>query len=154
MLYGPWLPIYGFGGIAIIFFLKKFRKNPYQMFVASIILCGIIEYGTAWFLETFRHVKYWDYTGHFMNLHGRICLEALIVFGLGGCGFSYIAAPLLENIYSKLKYSVKSFICILLLIVFAIDELYVCYVTPNTGEGITENSKLNLPVSEKIEYFV
>lgn len=85
--YGPWLPIYGFGGIAIIALLKKFRKKPWKMFVASCILCGIIEYGTAWFLETFRNQRYWDYTGHFMNLQGRICLEGLIVFGLGGMRF-------------------------------------------------------------------
>lgn len=154
MLYGPWLPIYGFGGIAIVFFLKKFRKDPFQMFLASFILCGIIEYGTAWFLETFKNVKYWDYTGHFMNLHGRICLEALIVFGLGGCGFTYIAAPLLDNIYSKINYNVKSCVCVILLVIFAIDEFYVSWVKPNSGEGITENSKVNISVEEEVKHYL
>ena len=151
-LYGPWLPIYGFGGIAIIFFLKKFRKSPLQMFIASFILCGILEYISGWFLETFKHAKYWDYTGHFMNLHGRICLEALIVFGLGGCGFTYFAAPILDNIYSSININTKKIICTILVTFFLIDILYATFIKPNTGKGITEDSKID--IVEQKDYYI
>lgn len=136
-LYGPWLPIYGFGGVAILFLLKRFRKNPFQMFLASFLLCGILEYSTAWFLETFQHLKYWDYSGYFLNLHGRICLEGLLVFGLGGCGFTYLFAPLLDHLYSKIKLNIRRYLCIGLLMVFFMDTLYATFVKPNSGEGIT-----------------
>lgn len=136
-MYGPWLPIYGFGGVFILFLLKKFREKPTLLFIASFILCGIIEYSTAWYLETFKHLKYWNYSGYFLNLDGRICLEGLIVFALGGCAATYIVAPLLDNIYSKINLNVKKVICIILIIFFMVDFSYSSIVKPNTGKGIT-----------------
>ena len=41
--------------------------------------------------------KWWDYTGYFLNLHGRICAEGLLVFGVGGMAFVYVIAPLIDN---------------------------------------------------------
>ena len=43
-LYGPWLPIYGFGGVLILVLLKRFRYKPWKLFLSAIILCGIVEY--------------------------------------------------------------------------------------------------------------
>ncbi len=136
-MFGPWLPIYGTGGLLILILLKPVREKPLLLFILAFILCGIVEYSTAWYLETFKHLKYWDYTGYFLNLHGRTCLEVLIVFGLGGCAFTYLFAPLLNNIYvKKVTPLAKKVLCIVLLIFFSIDLVYSKY-NPNTGEGIS-----------------
>lgn len=135
-MFGPWLPIYGAGGLLILILLKPFRDKPGILFLLSFILCGIVEYSTAWYLETFKLMKWWDYTGYFLNIHGRTCLEVLIVFGLGGCAFTYLFAPLLSNIYKKLKPNMKKIICVILLTFFIIDFAY-SKNHPNTGEGIT-----------------
>lgn len=137
-LHGPWLPIYGFGGILILICLKKFRKNPLLLFLMAFILCGVVEYITAWYLETFNSMKYWDYSGYFLNLHGRICLEGLLVFGLGGCGFTYIFAPILDNLYKKIKPQIKSIICLIFLLTFTLDFMYSSLISPNEGEGISQ----------------
>lgn len=142
-LYGPWIQIYGFGGVAILYLLKRFRKYPFKMFIASFILCGIIEYGTAWYLETFKHLKYWDYSGYFLNIDGRICLEGLIVFGLGGCAFTYIAAPILDNLFNKLRMHSRNIIAFILIIIFSIDMFYSSFIKPHEGEGITTEVKVN-----------
>ena len=76
-LHLPILPIYGFGGVLILVLLKPFRKKQLYLFITGIILAGILEYSTSWFLETFKGMKWWDYTGYFLNLNGRICLEGL-----------------------------------------------------------------------------
>lgn len=150
--YGPWLPIYGWGGVLILFLLKKFRSNPFKLFSTSFLLCGIIEYFGAWYLETFCHLKYWDYTGFFLNIKGRVCLEGLLLFGIGGCGFTYILAPLLDDIYKKIKPKVKTTLCIILIIIFSIDFIYAS-IHPNTGAGITEEVLLeknhNIKIIEK-----
>ena len=39
VLHGPWLPIYGGGGILILIFLKKLREKPILEFVSAIVLC-------------------------------------------------------------------------------------------------------------------
>ena len=141
-LYGPWLPIYGIGGVSILFFLKRFRSHPILMFLTSVILCGVIEYTGAWYLETFKHLKYWDYSGYFLNLDGRICLEGLIVFGLGGCGFTYIFAPVLDNIFNTWNISIKRIISVVLIILFLIDFSYSTFVKPNTGKGISKEIEI------------
>ena len=136
-LYGPWIPIYGIGGVAILFLLKRFRKKPWQMFVASIVLCAVIEYSSAWILETFKHLKYWYYSGYFLNIQGRICAEGLLVFGLAGCAFTYLFAPLLDNLYDKINIKIRKVLCIFLVVIFAFDLIYATFINPNTGEGIT-----------------
>ncbi len=147
-MHGPWLPIYGFGGIMILFFLKRFREKPFQLFLSSFILCGIVEYTTAWYLETFKHLKYWDYTGYFLNIDGRICLEGLLLFGLGGCAFTYFLAPILDNIYKKINSKIKTAICIILLTVFISDFIYTSQV-PNTGKGISKQYHLSQDLVNK-----
>lgn len=136
-MHGPWLPIYGCGGVLILILLKRYRDKPLTLFLATFLLCGVVEYGTAWFLETFRHLKYWDYTGYFLNIHGRVCLEGLLVFGLGGCGFTYIIAPILDNLYQQIHSKITTVLCVFLLFTFSIDFIYSSFF-PNTGEGITK----------------
>lgn len=141
-MFGPWLPIYGWGCIFIIILLKKFRDKPWLLFLLSFSICGIVEYSTAWYLETFKGMKWWDYSGYFLNLDGRICLEGLLVFGLGGCIFTYIIAPLLDDLYSKINQKVKIIIIVVLIVLFSCDSIYSHYY-PNTGKGITTNIEYN-----------
>ena len=65
-------------------YFKPFRSKTALYYIVSTILADVLEYSTAWYLETFKGMKWWDYSGYFLNLHGKICLEGLIVFGLGG----------------------------------------------------------------------
>ena len=136
---GPWLPIYGFGIIFIIIILKPFRKRPVIYFVMAILLSGALEYSAAWYLETFKHMKWWDYSGYFLNLHGRICFEGLIVFGLGACIVTYFLCPLLVYYYKKIDKKLAIIICTVLLTLFGIDFVYSS-VHPNVGKGITSYS--------------
>ena len=76
------------------------------------------------------------------------------MFGLGGCAFTYLCAPLLNNIYKKFKSDLKIFACIILVTLFTIDLVYSKY-HPNTGEGISTpvaeivlNESKNLKVNE------
>ena len=143
-LHGPWIQIYGVGGVAILYFLRNLRKSPFKLFIAAFILCGVIEYFTAWYLETFIHLKYWDYSGYFLNLHGRICFEGLIVFGLGGCGFTYIFAPLLSNVFDKLRMHTRNILAFVLIVVFSIDLFYSNFIDKNIGEGIASPAAIRV----------
>lgn len=151
VLQGPWLPIYGYGGILILTVLNKFRAKPLTQFIAIIILCGTIEYFTSVYLETiYNGQRWWDYSGYFLNLHGRICAEGLLVFGLGGIAIVYIAAPLLDNIIKKIDHKKLVTVCCILVILFAIDNIYSRKV-PNTGRGITD---YQAAVKKKYRYII
>ena len=114
----------------------------------AFLLCGILEYSTAWYLETFKGLKWWDYTGYFLNIHGRICLEGLIFFGIGGCILTYMVCPLLKNLYKKMNGNVKKVLCISLVCLYFIDLCY-SYFHPNTGVGITNPVKVNTVIIDK-----
>lgn len=143
VLHGPWLPIYGTGGVMILILLNKFRSKPVVEFITAIVLCGCVEYFTAYYLElTHDGQKWWDYTGYFLNLHGRICAEGLLVFGVGGMAIVYLVAPLLDNIIKQINRKILIPVCIVLLIAYVGDQRYSS-VHPNTGEGITDYTSMN-----------
>ena len=136
VLHGPWLPIYGTGSVMILILLYRFRRNPALFIILTIILCGFVEYGTGTYLELTKGIKWWDYTGYFINISGRICAEGLLVFALGGVAITYVIAPRIDNLIRKADKKILKIICIILLIIFAFDLVY-SGKHPNTGEGVT-----------------
>jgi len=147
VLHGPWLPIYGSGGVVVLVLLQKIRQKPWLTFILTVIICGILEYSTSWYLETFKGHKWWDYSGYFLNLNGRICAEGLLVFGLGGCAFIYILAPRIDDLIEKIPLKIQIIACIVLMGLFATDQIY-SHKHPNTGAGVTDYS-INLEVPEE-----
>ena len=137
VLHGPWLPIYGSGGVLILTVLNKFRKNPAAEFVAIVVLCGVVEYFTSYYLEVTQGKKWWDYSGYFLNLNGRICAEGLLVFGVGGMAIVYALAPVLDNFIRRQKLKVVIPACLVLLGVYIGDAAYSSE-HPNAGKGITD----------------
>jgi uncharacterized membrane protein len=135
-LYGPWLPIYGVGGVFILILLKDVRESPLVTFLLSMLICGVIEYSGATILWGARHLKYWDYTGFFFNIQGRVCLESLLVFGIGSVSAIYFFAPILDEVMLKIPKQSKTILMILLVCLFALDLLFSAYY-PRTGQGIT-----------------
>ena len=133
---GPWLPIYGVGGLIIVIILRPLRRNPLLMFTGTFVACGALEYFASWMLETLFDAKWWDYKGYFLNINGRVCLEGLLIFGLAGVAFTYVFSPLLDNLYSKIRLPVKRAICVVLMVLFVIDMAY-SFNHPNQGDGVT-----------------
>ena len=138
VMHGPWLPIYGSGCTLILVLLNRFRKNPGLEFGATVVLCGLLEYFSSYYLEMANGgTKWWDYSGYFLNLNGRICAEGLLVFGVGGCTVVYFVAPLLDNFFKKINSKLAVIICAILLVSFVSDQIY-SKKHPNVGKGITD----------------
>ena len=136
-LYGPWIPIYGAGGSMIIVLLSSLRKKPLAEFFAIVVLCGIVEYFTSWILEEIHGMRWWDYSGYFLNLDGRICAEGLIAFGVLGLMAIYLLAPALDTLFMKINARLLSVVTSALMIAFFIDVVY-SQIHPHTGTGITD----------------
>lgn len=137
VLHGPWLPIYGCGSVLMLLLLNRFRKNPALEFILIMVLCGSVEYFTSLFLEIAHGgTRWWDYTGYFLNLHGRICAEGLLVFGIGGMAIVYVLAPFLDGVLRRLPIRALMAAGMILTGIFAADQIYSS-IHPNQGEGIT-----------------
>ena len=140
MLFGPWLPIYGFGGVLSLLIPKKISKNPINTFIIIAVISSVMEYATSWFFEYIKGVRWWDYSEYIFNINGRICLYGAVFFGFCGCFCIYILGPMLDDMIKKLPQKIILFLCIGFLFVFCFDLIYSNF-KPNIGEGITYYSK-------------
>lgn len=150
--HGPWLPIYGSGGVLILAVLYRFRKKPVLEFFTTVLLCGVVEYLTSFVMEIINNQRWWDYKGFFMNINGRVCAEGLLVFGVAGIAAVYFAAPLLDNLIRRVPKKAITIICFALIAIFAVDFVY-SVIHPNTGEGVTATQPLERVKSVLTEDF-
>lgn len=84
-LIGPYCPIYGFGVVGVTILVGGLigRAGTYpETFMAGFIICGFLEYMTSFYMEKMFHARWWDYSNKPMNLHGRIWIGNLILFGI------------------------------------------------------------------------
>lgn len=133
---GPYLPIYGVGGLLLCACFRSMKQKPVRIFLGSTVLCCGLEYLTSYFLEARFGVKWWDYSGHFLNINGRICLLGAAAFGVGGTMLVCLYLPVYEKIYCKISVKWRRILCLLFLAVFVADGAY-CAMRPNVGRGIT-----------------
>lgn len=135
-LQGPWLPIYGTGGVLILMVLKKYFDRPILLFFMIMGVCGVVEYATGWMLEAVFHEKWWDYSEYVLQIQGRVCLIGLLIFGLGGLVFVYGIAPWMDRKINHMKCHMQKLLCGILIVLFAVDIVYSTW-HPNQGAGIT-----------------
>ena len=137
-MHGPWLPIYGTGAVLILTVLNRFRRNPALEFGTTIVLCGFLEYMTSLIMEIATGgTKWWDYSGYYLNLDGRICAEGLLVFGIGGLAIVYVIAPMIDDLVSRFNEKKVMAVCTVLMVLFLADVVY-SQIHPNTGKGVTD----------------
>lgn len=102
-LIGPYLPIYGIGGL-LIYTLKGHMKNsPWVVFITSIGVAGGVEYLGSFVLELVYDKRWWDYSGRFLNLNGRVHFFGLLFFGLAGCFAAYFVLPTYLRFLGKMN---------------------------------------------------
>lgn len=96
LIYGPFIPVYGLG--AIVFYgVLLYTQKPIKVFIFSIIAGGLLEYICSFVQEKAFGSISWDYSGTFLNLHGRINLQYSIYWGLIGLFFLKLL-PFIEKI--------------------------------------------------------
>ncbi len=135
-LTGPWLPIYGMGAVMLELLFHKWRDRPVMIFVSSMVVCTLLEYLAGWYLELTWGVKWWDYSGMPLNLHGRICFLSSLLFGMGGMLLVWVISPLFYSLYSKIPVRIRIGLGIVVILIFAADASYSAII-PRHGEGIT-----------------
>ncbi len=82
LLYLPFRPMYGIGGVACILLLHGFLKLPILILFLGMLICSVIEYIASLMMEKLFHTVTWDYSDKVLNLHGRICLQYSCGWGL------------------------------------------------------------------------
>lgn len=132
-LFGPWLPIYGFGGIIItaLFFktknkpvkIGKINIRPLIIYFEACIIATAVELIATYIIDFIggNFKTLWDYSQNFMNFQGRIALIPDAKFGVIALLAIYGVQPILKKIIETKKQKMLNVFVVIIAILFAID---------------------------------
>ncbi len=101
-LKGPYIPIYGFGGMLLLFCSIPFRENGFLVYISGAIGCTILEYFVGWLMETFFHKQFWDYSMMKFTYKNRISLLSSMFWGILSLFMAYVLSGILEALLAVL----------------------------------------------------
>ncbi len=109
-LTGPLCPVYGIGGILLLSLPEAFQNPVWRLFCTGVVLCSAVEYAAGYALEKIFHTKWWDYSDKKisaggrdipLNLHGRICLQNSLLFGVMTVAVLKFVQPLIVRLLAQ-----------------------------------------------------
>jgi uncharacterized membrane protein len=152
-LHGPFCPIYGFGCLSIIVFLKPIETNYFFLFLGSVVLTSFIEYITGFFLETAFNSTWWDYSDKPFNLHGRICLSFSIIWGFISIFILKVIHPYIVDIVNLIPIGSGIIIFYITLLYFSIDFIITVITIFRLKSLLTQLNTVYLELNEKLSSF-
>lgn len=130
-LYGPYLPVYGFGMLLLIASLKNIVKKKHKIgnininiiliLIGVFLIATLTEYIAHYILDTFFNIKLWDYTNQALNINGRVCFNASRNFAIGGTFLLYCINPLVDKFVKKISDNKLNIIAIVLFSIVLLD---------------------------------
>ena len=145
-LTGPVCPIYGCGAVLItvvIGSLSSVESGLVMTFALSFVICGAVEYLTSLVLEKIFHARWWDYSTKPMNLHGRVWIGNLLLFGVAGVGIIHILNPALYRFLGLFSLKAREVVSVILLVVIAADFVISYFVLKLVKVGVDSSEADN-----------
>ena len=102
-LFGPFVPIYGVGAVALLFLHGYLAGlHPAVQYLLYTLLLSLIEYITGEICERLFHLKLWDYSDSRFNLGGKISLSFSLAWGVLALALLHLLHPLNAALISGL----------------------------------------------------
>ena len=143
VLFGPWLPIYGFGGLVIIEIFYRFKDKkvkigklnirPILLFIESVVFATLVELISKYIMDftggNFKSL--WDYSDRLLNFQGRIALIPDLKFGIVALVGIYLIQPLLVKFVTIKDQKKVNIVFIILSVLFFADVIARYWLGPN-----------------------
>lgn len=117
---GPVCPIYGVGALIGTIAIGHV-ENLIAIFCVSVVGAALLEYLTSFFMEKLFRVRWWDYSDQPFNINGRICLGALLGFGVAGILIIRVFNPLLLAAFESVDPALLNLVALILAGIFVVD---------------------------------
>lgn len=95
-LKGPYIPIYGIGGMSMLLLCLPFRENGFAVYFVGLLSCTVLEYFVGWLMETLFHKQFWDYSMLRLTYKNRISLLSSLFWGLLSLFMVYILYGIMD----------------------------------------------------------
>ena len=122
VLFGPYVPIYGFGALMLIILYSQtahldifYRAGIYFMAIS------VMEYITGEILLLVFKRRYWDYTDDALNIRGHVCLPFSIYWVILALVFEKTFYPLSIHLVQQISYVHAILVNTLLVSILFID---------------------------------
>lgn len=154
-LFGPICPIYGFGAMSIRLISSLTTLIPgkdiplWQIFLGFAAGSAVLEYVTSWAMEKMFHSRWWDYNDMPLNLNGRICLPASLLFGLVGTLDWIYIIPILPKMHNVSNSLLVESVSLFLMGAFAMDLAISIQSTRNLIEKMERGEEMFNDAAEK-----
>lgn len=143
VLFGPWLPIYGLGGLVIVGIFYRFKEKkvkigkinirPIVLFIESVIFATLTELFATYIIDfiggNFKNL--WDYSDRLLNFQGRIALIPDLKFGIVALIGIYLIQPLLIKFVTMKDQQKVNIVFIILSVLFFADVIARYWLGPN-----------------------
>lgn len=137
VLFGPWLPVYGFGAVTFIALWYRLINNKSikrkilmvpVIFLLTMATATALELLTSYLCEWATGSWPWQtYADYKINFQARIALSPSIRFGIGGVVFLYLIQPLLDRFTAHLSERKTKHFATAILSVLLLDLTYTVF---------------------------
>ena len=118
---GPFLPLYGSGGIMMLVVSMPFQDHLILVYIAGCIGATILEYVTGVTMEALFKVRYWDYSDKKFNFQGHICLGTSLAWGLLTILMTRLVHKPVEHLVLMVPATMLTVVTLVLTVVIACD---------------------------------
>lgn len=120
-LYGPIIPIYGFGAIIILLSTLSVADSIVLVFLLGMASATLLEFVTGALMLWIFKVRYWDYSNDIGNIKGYVCLRASLAWGVFSVLLVRFVHPAFNKIFLFINPDQSYILSHVLLFAFAVD---------------------------------
>ena len=125
LVWGPFIPVYGFGAVIMTLLLYRFyKKRDLVTFAAAAVVGAAFEYFCSLFQELAFGTVSWEYSGTTANIGGRTNLMYALIWGVLGLLWVKDLYPRISKLIEKIPKKIGSPLTVILC-VFMIADMFV-----------------------------
>ena len=147
LLYGPFSPIYGFGGLFMTVALNRFHDKPIPViFLISALIGGAFEFTVSWIMQSAFGIVAWDYSGTFLSIDGRTNFMFMCFWGILGVMWVKFLLPILLWMINKIPWKLRYALTVVCFVFMVVDVVLTvqtidCWYLREAGTRRTPRSK-------------
>lgn len=146
---GPYLPLYGFGAIVMLFCTLPVRDNAFLTYIFGMAGATVLEYFTAVIMESIFKMRYWDYTRHRFNFQGRICALASLFWGLLSLFLVNVLHAPVERLVTGMNTTLAVVLTSIVSVIFAVDLVYSVKTALDVTKMLTKLTEVKAEMEKK-----
>lgn len=121
-LTGPWIPLYGAGGVVMLFIALPFYQHAALVFLVGVLGATALEYVTGIVMEAIFRVRYWQYR-FCASKNGYIALPSSLCWGVFTLILTYRGTPWIDTWIYRIPTSVELLLALVLNLLFWSDAV-------------------------------